>query len=116
MLDRMKAVAQELLKCEDASNAQLSFHVPPWNSVGEALYTRWCFFGDAQTTPALRVVLAYLCVCTYHARLEVYFYEGGGHVRGGISRTHIQTLLSTLSNDVPPRVLLLYILVARKGG
>eukprot|EP00904_Undaria_pinnatifida_P009938 jgi/Undpi1/6074/HiC_scaffold_20.g08559.m1 len=33
MMDRMKAVALELLKCEDASNVQLSFHVPPWNSI-----------------------------------------------------------------------------------
>lgn len=34
VLERMKAVAEELLKC-DASSTQLSFHIPPWNSVGE---------------------------------------------------------------------------------
>lgn len=34
ILDKMKAVAVELLKC-DASKTQFSFHMPPWNSVGE---------------------------------------------------------------------------------
>ncbi|CAN0594347.1 unnamed protein product, partial [Ectocarpus sp. 12 AP-2014] len=32
LLDRMKEVAVKLLKC-DASQTQLSFHIPPWNSV-----------------------------------------------------------------------------------
>lgn len=34
VLDRMKSVADKLLKC-DASNTQYSFHIPPWNSIGE---------------------------------------------------------------------------------
>lgn len=35
LLDRMKSVAEQLLKC-DPSNAQYSFHLPPWNSIGES--------------------------------------------------------------------------------
>lgn len=34
VLDRMKSVADGLLKC-DASDIQYSFHIPPWNSIGE---------------------------------------------------------------------------------
>lgn len=36
ILDRMRAVAQDLLKCA-SSNTQYSFHVPPWNSIGEGV-------------------------------------------------------------------------------
>ncbi|CAM9592600.1 unnamed protein product [Pylaiella littoralis] len=32
VLDRMKSVADGLLKC-DASDIQYSFHIPPWNSI-----------------------------------------------------------------------------------
>lgn len=34
VLERMREVAEQLLKC-DASNMQFSFHIPPWNSIGE---------------------------------------------------------------------------------
>lgn len=34
VLDRMRAVAKDLLKCDEAET-QLSFHIPPWNSIGE---------------------------------------------------------------------------------
>lgn len=36
VLARMREVAEMLLKC-DPSNAQYSFHLPPWNSIGEIL-------------------------------------------------------------------------------
>eukprot|EP00903_Cladosiphon_okamuranus_P009526 g9075.t1 len=32
VLDRMRQVAEQLLKC-DPANMQFSFHIPPWNSV-----------------------------------------------------------------------------------
>lgn len=35
MLDRMRAIAEDLLKCSP-SNTQYSFHIPPWNSIGES--------------------------------------------------------------------------------
>jgi len=35
MLDRLCTVAKEILKCQDESAMQFSFHIPPWNSVGE---------------------------------------------------------------------------------
>lgn len=34
VLDRMRQVAEQLLKC-DPSKMQFSFHIPPWNSIGE---------------------------------------------------------------------------------
>lgn len=52
VLDRMKAVAQDLLKCGNASNAQFSFHVPPWNSVGEALLR--ASLDHARTRPVIQ--------------------------------------------------------------
>ena len=48
MMDRMKAVAHELLKCE-GSTVQLSFLVPPWNSIGEAFLG--AALDHAQTRP-----------------------------------------------------------------
>lgn len=35
MLDKLRTVAKEILKCQDESALQFSFHIPPWNSVGE---------------------------------------------------------------------------------
>lgn len=37
LLDRMKEVAVKLIKC-DAAQTQLSFHIPPWNSVGKCCF------------------------------------------------------------------------------
>lgn len=37
ILARMRDVAEQLLKC-DPANAQYSFHIPPWNSIGELLF------------------------------------------------------------------------------
>lgn len=35
LLDRMRNVAERILKCHDASKTQFSFQIPPWNSIGE---------------------------------------------------------------------------------
>lgn len=36
VLDRMRSVAEDVLKLKDgSSSAQYSFHIPPWNSIGE---------------------------------------------------------------------------------
>lgn len=34
VLERMRQVAEQLLKC-DPANMQFSFHIPPWNNIGE---------------------------------------------------------------------------------
>lgn len=63
VLDRMRAVAQDLLKCGNSSNTQFSFHVPPWNSIGEALLG--ASPGHALTRPCHTPVV----VVAYQARM-----------------------------------------------
>lgn len=89
VLDRMKTVAQELLKCEDASNFQLCFHVPPWNSVGEALLDACPLIIIPK--PALVTYKVVRRICTWYISCPFgNFFSGGagggGHVLGVIAR------------------------------
>lgn len=47
VLDRMRVVAEQLLKC-DPSAMRFSFHIPPWNSIGETLH-RCAYQGNQQS-------------------------------------------------------------------
>lgn len=46
VLDRMRQVAAQLLKCDDPSNVQFSFHIPPWNSIGEGYVASFSNLGQ----------------------------------------------------------------------
>lgn len=64
VLARMREVAERLLKC-DPSNAQYSFHMPPWNSIGEILGRGREIERERQLS-CLRVSATAACTCLCH--------------------------------------------------